>query len=160
MDIVETLLPGVGRRYEFTLADGRRMCIVSTRDDAYTVSSYESDDPDVGRTLFRLDEDEAVTMAEILGAPRIAVKLADLSREVPGLASEQIEIASGSPYDGKTLGDTQARTRTGSSVVALVRDDQVIASPLPSQGLQAGDVLVVIGTADGIAKIRTLLEAP
>lgn len=160
MDIVETLLPGVGRRYEFTLSDGHRLCLVSTRDDHYTVSTYDSDDPDVGRTLFRLDEDEAVTMAEILGAPRIAVRLADLSREVPGLASEQIEIASASPYDGKTLGDTQARTRTGSSVVALVRDDQVIASPLPSQGLRAGDVLVVIGTADGIAKIRTLLGAP
>jgi len=110
--------------------------------------------------LFRLDEDEAVTVAEILGAPRIAVKLADLSREVPGLASEQVEILTGSVYDGHTLGDTQARTRTGSSVVALVRDDQVIASPLPSQDLVAGDVLVVIGTSDGIAKIRTLLEAP
>ena len=44
--------------------------------------------------------------------------------------------------------------------MALVRDDQVIASPLPAQGLQAGDVLVVIGTSDGIAKIRTLLGAP
>jgi TrkA domain protein len=121
------------------------------------VSSYDSDDPDVGRTLFQLDEDEAVTMAEILGAPRIAVKLADLSREIPGLASEQIEITAGSGFDGRTLGDTHARTRTGSSVVALVRDDRVIASPLPSQDLQAGDVLVVIGTSEGIAKIRTLL---
>ncbi|MCZ3389042.1 MAG: cation:proton antiporter regulatory subunit [Actinomycetia bacterium] len=159
MDVIETLLPGVGRRYEFTTSDGHRLCVVSTRDDHYTVSTYDSDDPDVGRTLFRLDEDEAVTMAEILGAPRIAVKLADLSREVPGLASEQIEIAAGSRYEGKTLGDTQARTRTGSSVVALVRDDQVIASPLPAQDLESGDVLVVIGTSEGIAKIRTLLGA-
>lgn len=159
MDVVETLLPGVGRRYEFALDDGHRLCIVSTRDDHYTISLFEADDPDVGRTLFRLDEDEAVTVAEILGAPRIAVKLADLSREVPGLASEQVEIVAGSPYEGRSLGDTQARTRTGSSVVALVRDDQVIASPLPSQDLVAGDVLVVIGTSDGIAKIRTLLEA-
>ena len=92
MDVIETLLPGVGRRYEFTLHDGHQLCVVSTRDDHYTVSSFEADDPDVGRTLFRLDEDEAVTLAEILGAPRIAVKLADLSREVPGLASEQVEI--------------------------------------------------------------------
>lgn len=159
MDVVETLLPGVGRRYEFTLDEGQRLCIVSTRDDQYTVSAYDAKDPDVGRTLFRLDEDEAVTLAEILGAPRIAVKLADLSHEIPGLASEQVEIVAGSKYDGKTLGDTQARTRTGSSVVALVRDDQVIASPSPSQDLEAGDVLVVIGTAGGIAKIRTLLEA-
>ncbi|HUV47730.1 MAG TPA: TrkA C-terminal domain-containing protein, partial [Actinomycetes bacterium] len=100
------------------------------------------------------------TLAEILGAPRIAVKLADLSREVPGLASEQVEIVPGSRFDGSSLGDSQARTRTGSSVVALVRDDQVIASPLPAQDLMAGDVLVVIGTSDGIAKVRTLFEAP
>ena len=59
------------------------------------MSSFDADDPDVGRTLFRLEEDEAVTMAEILGAPRIAVRLADLSREVPGLASEQVEIGVG-----------------------------------------------------------------
>lgn len=157
MDVVETLLPGVGRRYEFTLGEGRRLCIVSTRDDQYTVLEYDAADPDAARTLFRLDEDEAVTVAEILGAPRIAVKLADLSREVPGLASEQIEITAGSTYSGKTLGDTQARTRTGSSVVALVRADQVIASPSPSQRLEAGDVLVVIGTAEGITKIRALL---
>ena len=159
MDVVETLLPGVGRRYEFVLDGGMKLCIVSTRDDHYIVSTFDRDDPDVGRTLFELDEDEAVTMAEILGAPRIAVKLADLSREVPGLASEQIEIAPGSKFDGKTLGDTQMRTRTGSSVVALVRDDRVLASPEPSQDLVGEDVLVVIGTNEGISKARAILEA-
>jgi TrkA domain protein len=109
--------------------------------------------------LFELEEEEAITMAEILGAPRIAVKLADLSREIPGLASEQVEISAGSRFDGKSLGDTQLRTRTGSSVVALVRDDRVLASPEPSQDLVGGDVLVVIGTSEGIAKARAILEA-
>jgi TrkA domain protein len=159
VDVIETLLPGVGRRYEFTLEDGQRMCIVSTRDDRYTVSTYDRDDPDVGRTLFELDEEEAVTVAEILGAPRIAVKLADLSREIPGLASEQVELVEGSTFVGRTLGDTQLRTRTGASVVALVRDDRVVASPEPAQDLRARDVLVVIGTSEGIAKARALLEA-
>lgn len=159
MDVVETLLPGVGRRYEFTLEDGQRLCIVSTRDDRYTVSAFDNDDPDVGRTLFELDEDEAVTLAEIFGAPRIAVKLADLSREIPGLASQQVELAEGSIFVGRTLGDTQLRTRTGASVVALVRDDRVIASPEPTQDLLARDVLVVIGTTEGINKARALLEA-
>lgn len=158
MDVVETLLPGVGRRYEFVLDDGQRLCIVSTRDDHYIVSTFDSTDPDVGRTLFELDEDEAVTMAEILGAPRIAVKLADLTREVPGLASEQVEIAPESAFAGRTLGDTQLRTRTGSSVVALVRDDRVKASPEPGQDLMGGDVLIVIGTREGIAKARAILE--
>jgi TrkA domain protein len=158
VDVVETLLPGVGRRFEFVLDDGQRLCIVSTRDDHYIVSTFDGADPDAGHTLFELDEEEAVTMAEILGAPRIAVKLADLTREVPGLASEQVEIASASTFDGQTLGDTQLRTRTGSSVVALVRDDLVMASPEPSQDLVGGDVLVVIGTREGIAKARAILE--
>ena len=159
MDVVETLLPGVGRRYEFTLEDGLRLCVVSTRDDRYIVSTFDRDDPDVGRTLFELEEEEAVTMAEILGAPRIAVRLADLSREVPGLASEQVEIGQRSRFDGQSLGDTRLRTRTGASVVALVRDDRVIASPEPGQDLAGGDVLVVIGTTEGIAKARAILEA-
>ena len=148
MDVVETLLPGVGRRYEFTLGDGHRVCIVSTRDDHYTVSSFDSDDPDVGRTLFRLDEDEAVTMAEILGAPRIAVKLADLSREIPGLGvGADRDRRRGRRSTGRRWVTPRRAPGPGSSVVALVRDDRVIASPLPSQGLQAGDVLVVIGTS-------------
>ena len=159
MDVEETLLPGVGRRYEFVLDDGQRLCIVSTRDDHFIVSTFDRDDPDAGRTLFELDEDEAVTMAEILGAPRIAVKLADLSKEIPGLSSVQIEVAVGSRFDGRTLGDTQLRTLTGSSVVALVRDDRVIASPEPAQDLGGGDVLVVIGTTEGMTKARAILEA-
>lgn len=160
MDVVETVLPGVGLRYEFTLESGRRIAVIAKRSERFTISSFDSDDPDVAVELLELDEDEAATLAEILGAPRIAVKFADLTREVPGLASEQVELSADSPYAGRTLGDTRARTRTGASVVALVHDDVVIASPEPSQVLHPGDVLVVIGTADGIARLRSILGTP
>lgn len=157
MDVVETVLPGVGLRYEFALENGDRLCVVATRRDRYVLSLFDRGDPDVGRKVLELDEDEAVTLAEILGAARITVKVAELTREIPGLASEQIEIRAGSRYDGQTLGDTQARTRTGASVVALVRDERVIASPIPQQALEGGDILVVIGTQSGIEKLRELL---
>lgn len=160
MDVVETVLPGVGLRYEFTLESGRRIAVVAKRSERFTISSFDSDDPDVGTELLELEEEEAATLAEILGAPRIAVKFADLTREVPGLSSEQVELEVGSPYAGRTLGDTRARTRTGASVVALVHDDVVIASPEPAQVLHPGDVLVVIGTADGIARLRSILGTP
>lgn len=48
--------------------------------------------------------------------------------EVPGLASGQVEVWTGSAYDGRPLGDTRARTRTGASIVAVVRGEEVIAS--------------------------------
>ena len=58
---------------------------------------------------------------------------------------------------GRLLGDTKAY-RTGASIVAIVRDEQVLASPGPDEELRPHDVLVVIGTADGIAAVRHLVD--
>lgn len=160
MDVTETVLPGVGLRYEFTLESGRRVAVIAKRSERFTISTFGTDDPDAGTEVLDLSEDEAAVLAEILGAPRIAMQFADLTREVPGLSSEQVVIEPGSPYAGLTLGDTHARTRTGASVVALVHNDVILASPGPSQPLHAGDVLVVIGTDDGIARLRSILGTP
>jgi TrkA domain protein len=42
--------------------------------------------------------------------------------------------------------------------VAIVRGDEVIASPPPSEALLAGDVLVVIGTPSGIAGVDEIIH--
>ena len=115
-------------------------------------------DPDKARRLFRLTDREAEALAQILGAPRIVESYADLTKEIPGLDAGQVEVGDHSPYAGHPLGDAKARTRTGASIVAIVRDEQVLASPGPAEVLQAHDVLVVIGTADGIAAVRHLID--
>ena len=95
------------------------------------------DDPDQAQPVFRLTDEEADALAQILGAPRIAERFADLTREVPGLNAGQVEIRPGSPFVDRPLGDTQARTRTGASIVAIVRDEEVLASPGPAEMLRA-----------------------
>jgi TrkA domain protein len=159
MDVNEVMLPGVGLRYEFTTADGDRLGIVARRNGDFELVRYGEGDPDESRTLLRLKRDEADTIAEILGAPRIVERFADLTREVPGLSSGQIELSPQSRYVGRPLGDTKARTRTGASIVAIVRGEEVIASPGPEKTLQAGDILVVIGTEDGIEAVDRLVNA-
>jgi TrkA domain protein len=42
--------------------------------------------------------------------------------------------------------------------VAIVRGDDVIASPTPDEVLRAGDVLVVIGTLEGIAAVGRIVH--
>jgi TrkA domain protein len=160
MDVSETLLPGVGIRYEFLTKGRKHIGVIVYRDGNTEIVSYERDDPDACTTLLDLDEDEAEIIAEILGAPRFARKLADLTREIPGLHSEPIKLPSTSAYVGKTLGETHCRTLTGVSVVAIVRGEEVITSPEPDQLLLAGDVLVAIGTSSGIRKVHKLLELP
>ena len=69
----------------------------------------------------------------------------------------QVEVTPQSPYADRPLGETKARTRTGASIVAIVRDDAVLASPGPEELLRAEDVLVVIGTDDGIAGVLAVV---
>lgn len=158
MDVKEVLLPGVGLRFEFTSQKGDRIGIIARRGGDFDVVVYGPDDPDQARPVLHLADDEAEAVAQILGAPRIAERFTELSREVPGLETGQVRIVPGSPFVNHPLGDTRARTRTGASIVAIVRNDEVLASPGPAEMLQARDVLIVIGTEDGIAAVEQIID--
>ncbi|MFE7761038.1 cation:proton antiporter regulatory subunit [Streptomyces sp. NPDC057438] len=158
MDVNEVLLPGVGLRYEFVNHEGDRIGVVAQRSGDFELVVYPCDDPDEAHSVLRLTSQEADTLAEILGAPRIAERFADLTREVPGLSAGQVEVRPGSPFADRALGETRARTRTGASIVAVVRGEDVIASPGPGQTLRAEDILVVIGTREGIADVERIVQ--
>lgn len=158
MDLEETLLPGVGVRYELTTRDGQRLGVVVAREGGADVCVYDPRDPDRATSLLRLSPEEADALAEVLGAPRLTQRLADLSREVPGLETARIPVPEGSPFAGRTLGDTRARTLTGCSIVAIVRDADVVPAPSPEDELRAGDVLVAIGSGTGLEQLDRRLS--
>lgn len=157
MDVSETLLPGVGMRYEFVTASGQQIGMIVHRDGRTEILGFRADDPDASRLLLELDDDEAAVLAELLGAPRFSRKLADLTREIPGLNTATIVLPSTSRFVGETLGGTRLRSRTGVSVVALIRGDEVMPSPATDRILLAGDTLIVIGTKSGITDVRELI---
>ena len=158
MDVQETPLPGIGLRHEFTTEAGRRVGLVSHRSGRRDVLLYDERDPDSAREAVALTADEAEVLAALLGAARIARDLSALPEQVEGLVVEWLRLPDSSPYAGRTLGDTRARTRTGASVVALVRDGAVEPSPGPEHDLRRGDTLVVVGTPDGVKAVSELLE--
>jgi monovalent cation:H+ antiporter-2, CPA2 family len=70
-----------------------------------------------------------------------------------GWASRQIEtewvrLPENSRLAGRTIGELGVRTKTGASVVAIVRDDLVVASPGPDDRFEAGDLVGVLGTPE------------
>ncbi len=158
MELEETLLPGVGVRYELQTRSGELLGIVVQREGGAEIAVYDRRDPDRARGVFRLTAEEADAVAEVLGAPRLTQRFADLSKEVPGLRSARFPIRPGSPFDGRSLGDTRARTLTGCSVVAIVRDSDVVPSPTPADQLRAGDVLVAIGSGAGLEELDRRLS--
>lgn len=160
MDLTETLLPGVGVRYELTTRSGRRLGIIVQRQGAAELAVYDRNDPDKASLVFHLAPEEVEAVADILGATRMTQQFADLSREVPGLRSGRLAIRPGSIYEGRLLGDTKARTLTGCSIVAVVRDRDVVTSPGPDEVLRGGDVLVVIGSSHGLEQLEDMLTDP
>lgn len=158
MDVERTPLPGVGLRYEFETERGRRVGVVTHRSGKRELIVYDADDPDSASEDVQLTGDESNVLAELLGTARIVERLADLERQTKGLVSRQLRIEPGSPYDGRTLADTHARARTGASVVAVVRNGEVIASPRPEFRFEGNDTIVVIGTDAGTSGVETLLR--
>lgn len=158
MDIKETHLPGIGVRYDLGTRAGQRIAVVVRRDGRFELGSYDdARDPDVCRSLLQLSGDEAEALAGLLGAPRIVEALQQLDA-LDGLLTEQISIRPESRFAGATLGDTKARSLTGVSIVAVVRAGEAIPSPTPSTPLRAADVLVAVGTRDGLERLREIID--
>ncbi len=159
MDMEVTALPGIGLQHVFTTGRGRQVGVISHRSGRRDLVVYDAHDPDTCLVTVPLTAEEADAIAELLGTGRIVERLAELHRQAEGLVTEQLPIAAGSPYDGRPLADTQARTRTGASIVAVIRDQQVIASPRPDFVFAAGDTVMVVGTGEGTAAVATLLTS-
>jgi TrkA domain protein len=157
MDIERVNLPGIGMRHSFTTERDRRLGVVSHHTGRRDLVIYDRDDPDSAVASVALTGAEANALAELLGTARLVERLTELNRQVEGLVTDQITVAEGSPYSGRTLGDTAARTRTGASIVAVVRDRQVFASPRPDFRFDPGDVVVVVGTAEGTNGVARIL---
>ncbi len=157
-EVTEIRLPGVGVRHEFSTAGGERVGIVSHRGGRREIVVYDRDDPDRCRTVLHLSDDDTRTMAELLGAAHLSEAVASVQR-IEGLSIDWISVGGGSRFVGATIGEGQFRSRTATSIVAVVRGDTTVPGPGPDYRFDAGDVAVAVGTAEGLGQLRELLQA-
>jgi TrkA domain protein len=154
-EIEETKLPGVGVRHEFTTAAGERVAVLTHRSGRREIALYDRRDPDACRTVLHLDPDDTRSLAELLGASQVSEVIGAVQQDVEGIAIDWITLRSG----GATIGDGQLRKRTGASIVAILRNGGTIAAPGPEERLLAGDVVVAVGTPEGLDQLRALLTS-
>jgi TrkA domain protein len=157
VEIEQEQLPGIGLKHVLITKNGRRVGVVAQRNGRHDLVVYAKDDPGSAVVSVALTAEEADALAELLGTPRVAQRLAKLHRQVQGVIHEQVPIAIGSPYAGRTLGETQARTRTGASIIAVLRGSEALASPGPDFVFEPGDIVIVVGTPDGTQAVADIL---
>ncbi|NKX55225.1 cation:proton antiporter regulatory subunit [Arthrobacter mobilis] len=158
MDVQETPLPGIGIRREIVLGNGRRVGLVIQRDGQTELIISKVDDPDACLASIPLSIEEAATLGSLLGGPQLVAQLAEEHSNLPGVSTRQFLVTDGTPFAGRPLGDTRMRTRTGASVVAMLREGQVLPSPSPNDVIEPGDLLVVVGTPDGLDAAAAILH--
>ncbi|MEF2277625.1 cation:proton antiporter regulatory subunit [Deinococcus sp. YIM 134068] len=153
----ETHLPGVGVRHDFDGRFGKRVGVITHRDGRREIFVARRDDPDACAQSIVLSDEEAEAVADLLGGSTITRHMNTLTQDIEGLAMDWVPLAAGTPYAGQPLGDTKMRTRTGTSIVAIMRDGQAIAAPGPEFPLKVGDTVVVVGTPGGVVRAARLL---
>ena len=153
-------IAGIGVRHDVVTQSGERIGILIHRDDRREVALYEPYDPDAIVASVALTGAEAEAVADLLGHTAVLSQLSELSGSIAGLFTEHLMLPADSVYLDGPLGATKARTRTGVSIVAIVRGTDVVPSPTPEETLLAGDVLVAVGTRRGLDELIHILERP
>jgi TrkA domain protein len=152
----ETSLPGVGVRYDFQTADGTRLGVLVHKTGRREVFVYDRRDPDACKYTLDLSVDDARTLAEVLGTSQVVSRLTAMQQEIEGLTLDWITVSSASTLVGESLRSAAIHTVTGASVVAIVRGEHTMPSPRADERIEAGDVLVSVGTLEGVRALDAL----
>ncbi|MDH6179969.1 TrkA domain protein [Microbacteriaceae bacterium SG_E_30_P1] len=153
VDVRRVKLPGVGVLHTFVTDDGGKVGVITHRSGPSDLITFSDDEDgaDVKKVSLRLDEDEAHTLAELLGGTRITESLSSLE-SIPGLSIDWFPVDYDDHIAGQKLGSLAGRGVIGLTVVAVVRGDS--ANPAPSDDFTVfpGDTLVVAGSPEKVAK--------
>jgi len=157
VQVEETKLPGVGVRHDFQGKYGKRVGVLTHRDGRREIYVTRGDDPDACAESITLSEEEAEAVSDLLGGSTITRRLSAMVQEVEGLAFDWVPLAPTSPFLNRPLGETHLRSRTGASIVAILRGGGAIAAPEPSFVLRASDTVVILGTSEGVRAAERIL---
>lgn len=92
--------------------------------------------------------------------PTVVKFLDDMLRDGAAVRLEEVVIAAGSDTANKSLRDLDVRRRVNVSVLAVkpTGQEHYVYNPAPEQKLEAGMVLVVLGSNDDVDKLRALVN--
>lgn len=78
--------------------------------------------------------------------------VADLKLHAPEIEIQSVHVKASSTIAGRTIAQSQIRTRFGVSVVAIMRDSRLNVNPHSGEEIKSDDVLYILGTTEHCAK--------
>jgi TrkA domain protein len=155
-EVREEELPGIGRRFVIEMNYGGVVTVVihnSGRRDLY-VSHPDRDEP----AIVTMGDAEAHAVAAVLRGTYFTPVAVKGVRELIGeLVIDWAALAPGSPGVGRSIGELRVRTRTGMTIMSILRAKAVINEPGPEEVLKPNDQVVVVGRRENVPKFIHLV---
>lgn len=161
MDIRESDLPGIGRKFQADARSGERVVIVIHDDGRRELFQFGEDNYDECAASVSLDDSEARQLAGILGGMAYTPKaLESVEVAFDELVIEWHKVEPGSAAESKTIGELAIRQNFGATVVAIIEKDHTqTINPGPEAFINRGATLVVAGERHQVNQLRNALTA-
>lgn len=159
MEVKMADLPGVGKKISFETAEKQKVVLIihhSGKRDLYFFQDTEEDEADYFLSL--TSEETREMGAQLLGATYHPVDDDQMQIFQKQLVMEWIKLTPESPFVDKQIAESQIRTHTGASVIAVMHDDEMIVSPDIHLVLKAGNTVMAAGTRDQIRRFDAMAK--
>lgn len=159
MKIRTAELPGIGKKISFITAEDSKIVLIVHHTGKRDLYFFEDADNDEADFMINLNADETRELgAQLLGAMYQPVDTDKMKMFKHQIIIEWLEIGEKSDLVDSTIGDSRIRTRTGASIIGIVKKDDLIAVPDIDVTLHKGDTLMVVGKKDQIDNLAALCE--
>lgn len=146
MKVKTSDLPGIGKRYSLNLAEGDHIVLILHQNGYREIYHFADADADEPEWTMKMTDDEARQIGAILmGADYQPVSDDRIELLLKSIRIEWLQVSADSELANRRIIDSQIRKKTGATIIAIQRGDQMIGSPDVNETILPGDVLMVVG---------------
>jgi CPA2 family monovalent cation:H+ antiporter-2 len=89
-----------------------------------------------------------------------STSFSDMKLHLPDVDIITLRLEEGSDFVGRSLRQIELRKKHGVTVLAIRRNEKILSNPDSNTVLQAGDLLIILGTPVKLANVCPLLMSP
>lgn len=160
MQIRESDLPGVGKKFAIVTDAGDRLSIIIHNTGHREIYNFRKGE-DFPFHAIRLEDEEARKLGALLGGAYFQPTVIEsMDMVLESLSIEWVKVDEASPLAGHTIAELQIRKRTGASVTAILREGAAVPNPQPDHRIEHDDTLMVVGTREQVQRFLELFARP